>query len=133
MNFTRSTPFSISVALGYGRDTYESGASVQASAFSQWPETTGLAAIGDPTLVRIRVEQTEGLLGNGFGVVCRADEQGNGYYFLLSSEGQFTISVGTSARDELFELIPWQYHSIIRQNTQSNDESSTWGMDRASA
>jgi hypothetical protein len=71
-------------------------------------------------IVNVIVRQTEGLLGNGFGVVCRADEQGNGYYFLLSSDGQFTISVGTSARDALFELIPWQYHSIIRQGFEPN-------------
>lgn len=31
---------------------YTAGASVQAAGFSQWPETTGLAAIGDATLVR---------------------------------------------------------------------------------
>ncbi|HEY5759013.1 MAG TPA: glycoside hydrolase family 3 N-terminal domain-containing protein [Steroidobacter sp.] len=31
---------------------YTAGASVQAEGFSQWPETTGLAAIGDATLVR---------------------------------------------------------------------------------
>jgi hypothetical protein len=72
-------------------------------------------------IVNAQVRQTEGLLGNGFGVVCRADEQGNGYYFLLSSDGQFTISVGTPARDALFELIPWQYHSIIRQGFQPNN------------
>ena len=72
-------------------------------------------------IVNATVQQTQGLLGNGFGVVCRADEQGNGYYFLLSSDGQFTISVGTSARDELFEIIPWQNHSIIKQNTQPNE------------
>jgi hypothetical protein len=72
-------------------------------------------------IVNATVRQTQGLLGNGFGVVCRADEQGNGYYFLLSSEGQFTISAATSARDDLFELIPWQHHSIIKQNTQPND------------
>jgi beta-glucosidase len=31
---------------------YVQGASVQPGAFSRWPETTGLAAIGDPALVR---------------------------------------------------------------------------------
>lgn len=72
-------------------------------------------------IVNATVRQSQGLLGNGFGVVCRADEQGNGYYFLLSSDGQFTISAATPARNELFELIPWQYHSIIKQNTQPNE------------
>jgi hypothetical protein len=71
-------------------------------------------------LINATVRQTQGLLGNGFGVVCRADEQGNGYYFLLSSDGEFTISVGTPARDQLFELVPWQYHSVIRQGFYEN-------------
>lgn len=71
-------------------------------------------------IVEAAVQQTEGLLGNGFGLVCRADEHGNGYYFLLSSDGQFTISVATPVRDELFQLIPWQYHSIIRQGYFEN-------------
>lgn len=72
-------------------------------------------------IVNATMQQTEGLLGNGFGVVCRADEQGNGYYFLLSSDGQFTISAATPARNELFELIPWQYHSIIKKNVEPNE------------
>ncbi len=71
-------------------------------------------------IVEATVQQTDGMLGNGFGMICRADEQGNGYYFLLSSDGQFTISVATQARNELFELIPWQYHSVIRQGVFEN-------------
>lgn len=72
-------------------------------------------------IINATVRQEEGLLGNGFGVVCRADDAGNGYYFLVSSDGMFTISVGTPVRNELFELIPWQYHSIIRQGFEAND------------
>jgi hypothetical protein len=75
----------------------------------------------DNVIVNAIVRQTEGLLGNGFGVVCRADEMGNGYYFLLASTGEFTISVGTPARDALFELIPWQYHSQINQGVRENE------------
>jgi hypothetical protein len=72
-------------------------------------------------LINAVVRQTEGLLGNGFGVVCRADERGNGYYFLLSSDGEFSISVGTDVRDALFALIPWQHHSIIRRGFYDNE------------
>ncbi len=72
-------------------------------------------------IINAQVRQTSGAPGNGYGVVCRADDQGNGYYFLLASTGEFTISVGTSARDALFELVPWQYHSIINDGLQAND------------
>jgi hypothetical protein len=72
-------------------------------------------------IINAQVRQTAGAPGNGYGVVCRADQQGNGYYFLLASTGEFTISVGTSTRDALFELVPWQYHSIINDGFQSNE------------
>jgi hypothetical protein len=71
-------------------------------------------------IVNAAVRQTEGTLGSAFGVICRADALGNGYYFLLSGDGEFTISVGTLARPELFQLVPWQYHSAINQSFESN-------------
>ncbi|MBZ0301256.1 MAG: hypothetical protein K8J31_16035 [Anaerolineae bacterium] len=75
----------------------------------------------EDVLINATVQQTEGLLGNGFGVVCRADAQGDGYYFLISSDGEFTISAATPVRDDLFQLIPWQHHSVIRQGVYAND------------
>ena len=75
----------------------------------------------DNVIINANMRQTDGLLGNGFGVVCRADKAGNGYYFLLSSAGEFTISVGTPVRNELFEMIPWQYHSRIHQGVHDNE------------
>jgi hypothetical protein len=72
-------------------------------------------------IINATLRQIDGLWGNGFGVVCRADEWGNGYYFLLSSNGEFTISVGTPARDELFELVPWQFHSAIHTGYAANE------------
>ena len=75
----------------------------------------------DNVIINAKVRQTDGLLGNGFGVVCRADNMGNGYYFLLASTGEFTISVGTPARNALFELVPWQFHSQINQGMRENE------------
>lgn len=72
-------------------------------------------------LIYARVRQTEGLLGNGFGLLCRADKAGNGYWFLISSNGEFSIQVAGAAREELFPLVPWRYHSVIRQGMQAND------------
>lgn len=75
----------------------------------------------EDVIINVTIRQTDGLLGNGFGVVCRAGEMNNGYYFLLSSDGHFTISVATPARDELFELIPWQFNSAINQGYHENE------------
>jgi hypothetical protein len=80
-------------------------------------------------IINATVRQSEGRIGNGFGVVCRADAQGNGYYFLLSSSGEFTISVGTPVRDDLFQLIPWQYHSIIKKGFFPNEIRAVCAQD----
>ncbi len=72
-------------------------------------------------LVNATVRQTEGLLGNGFGLLCRADKVGNGYWFLLSSRGEYSIQVASAAREDPFPLVPWRYHSVIRQGLQAND------------
>ncbi len=72
-------------------------------------------------IINATVRQTQGLSGSAYGVVCRADERDNGYYFLISGSGEFTIAVGTDARDDLFQLVPWQYHSVIKKGFQAND------------
>ena len=72
-------------------------------------------------LVNATVRQTEGLLGNGFGLLCRADKLGNGYWFLLSSRGEYSIQVASAVREEPFPLVPWRYHSVIRPGLQAND------------
>ena len=72
-------------------------------------------------LIHATVRQTDGLLGNGFGLLCRADKMGNGYWFLLSSRGEFSIQVASAVREELFALVPWRYHSVIRQGMQANE------------
>jgi len=75
----------------------------------------------DNVIINATVRQTQGAFGNGFGVICRADENGNGYYFLIASTGEFTISVGTSDRSDLFQLVPWQRSSAIKQGFVTNE------------
>ena len=95
-----------------------------ALALSVGPELGYLTAGNNVThsdlLINATVRQTEGLLGNGFGLLCRADKAGNGYWFLLSSRGEFSIQVASAAREMLFELVPWRYHSVIRQGMHAN-------------
>ena len=96
-----------------------------ALALSVGPELGYLTAGNNVThsdlLINATVRQTEGLLGNGFGLLCRADKAGNGYWFLLSSRGEFSIQVASAAREKLFELVPWRYHSVIRQGMHANE------------
>ena len=95
-----------------------------ALALSVGPElgylTVGNNVTHSDLLINATVRQTEGLLGNGFGLLCRADKAGNGYWFLLSSRGEFSIQVASAAREKLFELVPWRYHSVIRQGMHAN-------------
>jgi hypothetical protein len=67
------------------------------------------------------VRQTEGLPGNGFGIMCRADAMGNGYYFLISSEGFFSISKATSAKGDLVQVVPWQRGQSIYTGEAVNE------------
>ena len=40
------------------------------------------------TAVSVTVRQTEGQVdGQGFGLLCRADDMGNGYYFVIAASG----------------------------------------------
>ncbi len=72
-------------------------------------------------LINARVRLTEGLAGAGYGLLCRADKVGNGYWFLLSGRGEFSIQVAGDARPELFTLVPWRYHSAINPAPQANE------------
>lgn len=75
----------------------------------------------EDVIVNARVRQMSGSPGSAFGVVCRADESGNGYYFLLASSGEFAISVATDDRSDPFQLVPWQRHSAVRQGFVENE------------
>ncbi|MBZ0292349.1 MAG: hypothetical protein K8L99_07250 [Anaerolineae bacterium] len=75
----------------------------------------------DDVIINATLKQTEGGLGSVFGVMCRADERGNGYYFLISSDQMFSIRVATDARDELYEVLPWQRHQAIKPGYVTNE------------
>jgi hypothetical protein len=71
--------------------------------------------------IQATVQQTEGATGNGFGVLCRADASGNGYYFLISSNGYFSIRNATDARSDPVALVDWQRSDAIRQGNEPNE------------
>jgi hypothetical protein len=66
------------------------------------------------------VSQTKGARGNGFGVMCRADEQGDGYYFVVSSAGQFAILKAQPNVSDPVRLVDWRSNSAILQKGEPN-------------
>jgi len=73
------------------------------------------------TAVAVTAQQTQGRDGNGFGILCRADTGGNGYYFVISSDGQFAILKGTARQADPLPLVAWQPSDAIHTGTATND------------
>lgn len=80
--------------------------------------------------IRARVQQMEGIRGNGFGVMCRADEAGNGYYFLISSAGQYALLKATPQDPNPQPLNAWTSSEWIRPGAEPNDLEATCVNDR---
>lgn len=71
--------------------------------------------------IQVTVQQTQGASGNGFGVMCRADAVGNGYYFVISSAGQFAILKGSLRQIDPVPLVEWQSSEAIHPGTMENE------------
>lgn len=57
-------------------------------------------------------------LGNGFGIMCRASTNGDGYYFMINGNGEFSISKGEG--DYVLPLVDWQPSDAIRRDIDLN-------------
>lgn len=69
---------------------------------------------------QVTVRQTEGMAGSGYGVMCRAQDNGDGYYFLISGQGRFSIRKGTREQNDLIALIDWQDTPAVRRGSEAN-------------
>jgi hypothetical protein len=58
--------------------------------------------------------------GNGAGVMCRADvsNNGNGYYFMITNDGYYSIRAGNDAG--IAALVDWQRSDAIRTGIDTN-------------
>ena len=56
--------------------------------------------------------------GNGYGVMCRASTNGDGYYFMINANGFFTIAMGDG--DYVLPLVDWQQSDAIRSEIDRN-------------
>jgi len=72
------------------------------------------------TVIEVTTTQLSDYRNNAYGVMCRAlpTDNGDGYYFLISGDGQYTIRRG--AVDNIHALIPFTPSGAIRQDKTSN-------------
>ncbi len=72
------------------------------------------------TVIEVEATQLSEYRNNAYGVMCRGNptDNSNGYYFLISGDGEFTIRRG--AVDEVDALIPWTTTSAVRQDKGIN-------------
>jgi len=102
-------------SVGYGDGFYKVVSSGQG-------ETMWGAAYKDFTDVVIDVDATvisgPTNYNNDYGVVCRMQENGDGYYLLISSDGLYSILLG--AGDSFNPLVDWTESSTIKQGNTSN-------------
>lgn len=72
------------------------------------------------TVIEVETTQLSDYRNNAYGVMCRAapTDNSNGYYFLISGDGEFTIRRG--AVDEVDALIPWTSTPAVRQDKGVN-------------
>jgi hypothetical protein len=72
-------------------------------------------------IINATVQMTEGDLGSAYGVICRADSAGNGYYFLVSSDGAYSIQAATPVREAFFPLVDWTPSDAVNFGYRANE------------
>lgn len=70
--------------------------------------------------IQVDAQQLSAFRNNAYGLMCRAStsDNGDGYYFLISGDGYYTIRVG--ATDQIRALIPWTRSDAIQQDQSIN-------------
>lgn len=71
-------------------------------------------------IISATLQMTQGGLGSAYGVICRADEAGNGYYFLLGNDGSYSIQVAGPGAPDLVPLVPWRRSAAVNFGYQPN-------------
>ncbi len=76
----------------------------------------------DDVAIKVRSQQVTAPSNdnNDYGVICRADADGAGYFFLISGDGFFAILRGDSS-EEFDQLIDWTASSAINQGNSANE------------
>lgn len=81
---------------------------------------------GEPytdTVVSVKVRQTEGQVeGQGFGLICRADDMGNGYYFVIAASGHAAVLKATPDNPDPVPLQRWGAFEAVREGREAVNE-----------
>lgn len=74
----------------------------------------------DDVILDVDARQLSDYRRNAYGVMCRVSPQndGNGYYFLVSADGYYSIRRGEGRA--VIPLVEWEYSDIIVQNRGLN-------------
>jgi len=72
------------------------------------------------TTIELTIQPARAGQGSGFGLMCRANADGDGYYFVISSEGHFAILKATPAAADPQPLIPWHAHPALHPGVAVN-------------
>jgi hypothetical protein len=94
----------------------------------------GMANRGfDDVAIKVRSQQVSGPSNdnNDYGVICRANPAGEGYFFLISGDGYFAILRG-DANEQFEQLIDWTSSGAINQGNSSNEIQATCDGDNLS-
>ncbi len=77
-------------------------------------------ASGD-IVIDVKVEQLSSYNHNGYGVMCRANRtnNGRGYYFLISGDGQVSIRWGDGQR-AVHPIVRWTPSSVVKRGQARN-------------
>ncbi|NWF67638.1 MAG: hypothetical protein HXY40_00990 [Chloroflexi bacterium] len=70
-------------------------------------------------VIEAHTRQLSAHLNNGYGVLCRARDNGDGYYFLISGDGYYSIRRGAGRAVQ--PLVEWEASAAIQQGMSAND------------
>ena len=95
-------------------DHYEINSSAQGYAWGLNEENH------EDVVIEVSAEQRGGPDNNAYGVICRADtsNNGDGYYFLVSGDGAYSISKGEG--DDVNQLVEWDSARAINKGEAVN-------------
>jgi hypothetical protein len=70
--------------------------------------------------IQVDTQQLSEYANNAYGVICRGSpsKNGDGYYFMISGDGNYTLRRGST--DRVRALIPWTYSPAIQQGRSIN-------------
>ncbi len=80
----------------------------------------------DDVVINVRAQQVSAPTNNNndYGVMCRVDPEGAGYFFLISGDGYFAIQQ-RDPNGEFHQLIEWTPSTAINQGNSANDIQAT--------